>query len=77
MTEWQPIESAPKDRTDVLLAELRLINGKVDYGEIDVGSWEKEPLGFDEVGDPYFVWMSNFGRIQDPTHWMFLPETPT
>ena len=70
-TCWQPIATAPKDGTDLLLAEY----GENGYGEIDVGSWgliEKSDLdGSDVIG-----WLSNYGRVNEPTHWLPLPENP-
>lgn len=68
---WQPIETAPRDGTDVLLTVI----GDDGYGEIDVGSWgfiEKSDWdGSDVIG-----WLSNYGRIEEPTHWMPLPALP-
>lgn len=69
--EWQPIATAPKDGTDILLVEY----GRDGYGEIDVGSWgfiEKSDWdGSDVIG-----WLSNYGRITEPTHWAPLPKAP-
>jgi hypothetical protein len=70
-TQWQPIETAPHDGTDILLTTW----GADGYGEIDVGSWgfiEKSDWdGSDVIG-----WLSNYGRIEEPTHWMALPVPP-
>ena len=74
--EWQPIETAPRDGTDIIIAEIRFKNSKADYGEIDIGSWEEDRNGADEFGDSYFCWMSNYGRVEEPTHWMPLPPPP-
>jgi hypothetical protein len=67
---WQPIDTAPTDGTELLLCEYR----NNQYGEIDFGSW-----GWIEDSDwdrtPIFGWLSNMGRIENPTHWM-LPPTP-
>ena len=68
---WRTIDSAPKDGTDVLLCVWQ----EDGYGEIDVGSW-----GFIEKSDWYgsdvIGWLSNYGRIEEPTHWMPLPSSP-
>jgi hypothetical protein len=62
MTEWQPIETAPKDGTKIIVyrpnAEYQPIVG-VDY-------WSKE------LGN---VW-ANSNEHRQPTHWMPLPEPP-
>lgn len=62
---WQPIETAPKDGTELLLTEFR--NG--EYGHIEHGSW-----GFlersDWDGKAVYGWMTDFGSLDEPTHWM-------
>ena len=65
MSEWRPIETAPRDGTKVLLCEADqpteivlgwwLQNAWRDYGDIGCG-------GFDDY---------------NPTHWMPLPEPPS
>lgn len=61
MSEWQPIETAPKDGTIILLwykaigHEMAFWNGK---------SWDD--------GDFY----DNLGSDADFTHWMPLPKAP-
>lgn len=62
--EWQPIETAPKDGTVILLAA----KGLEDWIQM-TGSWAV----IREI-DWYFVgggWMG-----VNPTHWMKLPEPP-
>lgn len=76
MSKWQSIETAPKDGTDILLAEISHDRGQISYGEIDIGAWQKEPMSMDEEGNSYWYWFTNFGRVQEPTHWMPLPEPP-
>lgn len=71
--EWQPIETAPKDGTQIILTKIS--NGFVE--QIDVGGWEISP-GRDDPGGydpPWQDWTSNYG-IEEPTHWMLLPEPP-
>ena len=61
--EWQPIESAPRDGTEVLLVCVT--------GDIGVCYWRTD--GKDNQG--YWTWglgHSFFG----PTHWMPLPKPP-
>ena len=64
---WQPIETAPKDGTDILVMTgetmhvVRWINihGDFDYWAVD-----------DNKHGPFTL------RGKAPTHWMPLPETP-
>lgn len=76
---WQPIETAPKDGTNIILAD-----GK----HATVGNWyHEEPYiheyrdlggnyaGQDE-GDGFNGWVDWSGGIT-PTHWMPLPPPPS
>jgi hypothetical protein len=67
LTEWKPIETAPKD-TEVLLYCNKLIPlyiGKKRYG----------CLG--EPQQDEFEWRcSSSGRFANPTYWMPLPKSP-
>lgn len=64
MSEWQPIETAPKDGTQFLFNAPDLECGS-SIGQIINGvvcsSWDGKPLG---------VWVTK------PTHWMPLPDPP-
>lgn len=63
MTDWQPIETAPKDGE--LLAWVRTAaGGRVATIEWCGGQWVES---YDLAG-----WMPKYG----PTHWMPLPEPP-
>lgn len=64
MSEWQPIETAPKDGRDILLWPTRWPRKKIDLGfwNDGSGSWS---LSTDIEYSP-----------QNPTHWMPLPEPP-
>ena len=73
MTEWQPIETAPKDGTTVIL-----------YGPCRI-VWPPRKLSDREhtdatIATAYFrctCWQAGFlGSIIEPTHWMPLPEPP-
>lgn len=60
--DWQPIETAPKDGTEVLLlAERRIANGSWNHG----GAFHT----------PH--WMSHGTNMHRPTHWQPLPSTPS
>lgn len=69
MSEWQPIETAPKDGSDILVWD--------DF-EISITFWGKT------AHVPIYGWIQvDFGDLYDlepmepqPTHWMPLPEPP-
>ena len=77
---WQPIATAPKDGTHVLLS----YPGRVTYGywlALEVGKLVGDCGGvcrcpeYDEPPDPF--WYSDDGGFTEehpPTHWMTLPE---
>lgn len=72
MTTARPIATAPRDGSQIILLCVAE-NGTIN--QIDVGGWENYP-GRDDPGgyDPPFAdWTSNYG-IEEPTHWMPLPE---
>lgn len=67
--QWQPIETAPKDGTAVLIYQPKEKIGSLVLEDViyvcyynDEGKWEEAD------GEMY----STF----NPTHWMPLPETP-
>ena len=70
LTEWQPIETAPRDGTEILMT-----NGV----DVSSGQWFSEYGGtYDQEGAPNgdgcdAGWMDWSGGIPDPTHWMPLP----
>jgi hypothetical protein len=66
MSEWQPIETAPLDGTDIL------VWGPHGHGCLVVGF-------DDEPEHPGFPWITLDGRQYPPaafSHWMPLPATP-
>ena len=75
---WQPIETAPKDSSWILLT-----GGKIDYGwdgdeppSIVVGQHEHV---HHHKGDRWqFAWYESgyYGQYESPTHWMLLPKLP-
>ena len=85
MGEWKPIETAPKDGTDVLLASA----GRVTVGQWHDESWPTaaeyhattgEYLGQYETGEcvpaSWMSWDGGFAEADPPTHWMPLPPPP-
>ena len=69
MTYWQPIETAPKDGTEVLLG--RFAEGCRRHGRIRVDRWSLPEHGRGWIG---------FGQFNPEswpaTHWMPLPKPP-
>lgn len=70
MSEWQPIETAPKDGTTILAFYPSLTGytarqdvAPIHWSEWGNGVWENATSG----GKPSSL----------PTHWMPLPEPPT
>ena len=66
MSEWMPIETAPKDGTDVLLfTKEGIIQGYFTYFE-----WDQTVVyaTYDGSGCVAFY--------REPTHWMPLPPPP-
>ncbi len=62
--DWQPIETAPKDGTRILVYRP----GKHNHPAVGVDFWQ--------VGHaPYDVWWHSPSNGQ-PTHWMSLPPPP-
>lgn len=71
MTDWQPINTAPKDGTRILVCCFDMNNW-----EFDVSSWTTEEYEDDEGNiDEYTGWLPMVG-VSGPTHWMPLPEPP-
>ena len=75
MSEWQPIETAPKDGTEVLVF--------CRHG-VKIAYWNAEPTVWDGSNDPcwtvfepedYFYGFHLVGPSA-PTHWMPLPSPP-
>ena len=74
LTGWQPIETAPRDGTEILMT-----NGV----DVSSGQWFSAYGGTcDQTGTPNgddrdAEWMDWSGGMQpDPTHWMPLPPPP-
>jgi hypothetical protein len=73
-SQWQPIESAPKDGTEVILwgpSRERPTQGEW------VSDIKQLSNDFEQVADPY--WMSYDGGFTDEhpcTHWQPLPNPP-
>lgn len=75
MTAWQPIETAPKDGTRILLFD--------GMGIAIASWWVPDPTDFDDDDDfdePLPGWCVESAECvefwHEPTHWMPLPEPP-
>lgn len=72
MSEWQPIETAPKDGTRVLAYWPDCYgNGSACAVESWFGPWGKGNA--DQTWQSPFEWADGHN---DPTHWMPLPPPP-
>lgn len=82
MSEWQPIETAPKDGTPILLGYFREnLDGSIyqEGGAPVVAQWiPTKKLADDGAG---INWVARRERLRSsrsfsPTHWMPLPDPP-
>ena len=60
---WQPISTAPKDGTHILIFD--------EFGECSVAWWQVDSDG------SIFGWTTDGGDRVTATHWMPLPEPPS
>lgn len=70
--EWQPIETAPPDNSDVLLYSK---SGDMLVGHFMPGGHcvEDHP----PIARGWYFWNGGmFDRLSEPTHWMPLPDPP-
>ena len=69
---WQPIDTAPKDGTDILVLLHPQIAERSGY-HMEICHYEKRPL----LGETWTAQNDGFSTDLDgATHWMALPETP-
>lgn len=80
MTDWKPIDSAPKDGTWVLLT-----GGKIEYGwyedsqpTVVSGQYSTMLNTYPTHGHWQFAWYDggHYGWYEEPTHWMPIPDPP-
>ena len=77
MSQWQQIETAPKDRA--ILGFIPYHGTEAEKGSVWVMRWNDER--FAKTPRPHFeasgwVWGIRAMREQQPTHWMPLPDPP-
>lgn len=71
MSEWQRIDSAPKDGTIVLLREPGHLTGRIDHDHLVSGRWRQHHAYI--AGG---VWEDANHYVIQATHWMPLPDPP-
>jgi len=69
MVEWQPIETAPKDGTDILILTKK--HG-IRVARHEPWAWAKDVVWFIALNDG----PSGGTFAHDATHWMSLPHPP-
>ena len=85
---WRPIDTAPMDGTDILLAG----NSIHSLSRVTVGHWAQDDECRTQVGDcggecrcpeyeywapSWISWDGGFTTEYPPTHWQPLPDPPT
>lgn len=74
MSDWQPIETAPKDQTILLYRPTASSYARIAPGEWDDQRHHARPT-------PHWMSWHRLALVSDnkehsPTHWMPLPEPP-
>ncbi len=72
--EWQPIETAPKDRRSVLLWGIH--PERADVGAYDPDTYSKRPKPYWTAIGSERLYGVRYVREHQPTHWAPLPEPP-
>lgn len=83
MSEWQLIETAPKDGTEIILRKgARVTSGSWcpwEHSEPEfhgtTGVWLGDVV--QDSGACWGSWDGGFCEDDEPTHWMSLPAPPT
>jgi hypothetical protein len=65
---WQPIDTAPKDHSVILLSGV----DEDGLQAVDIGHWESFSWWEGKHSDPEWAWCHE----KQPTHWMPLPAPP-
>ena len=72
MSEWQPIETAPRNGSLVKLKNDLLSSEYLFFWNPKLKAWETKVMGV--MGWRRGCWNDYCGK---PTHWMPLPDPPT
>lgn len=76
MSEWQPIETAPKDGTEIIVW---------DGGRADMVRWQDYEfqnsgaswcMARGDTAHEGYVGYYGVHMVENPTHWMPLPDAP-
>lgn len=77
MSEWKPIETAPKDGTNILVIDVSAEAPEADIAHYYDGWWVGCPSdtrdGLERAGCDVF---GTVGVYTNATHWQHLPEPP-
>ena len=84
-SQWQPIETAPKDGTSILIYTTGR-HWREGWSDEEFGEGNKNPEVMEASWQPWYSdemegWMpanldEEYGRFYEATHWMPLPEPP-
>lgn len=77
--DWQPIETAPRDGTDVIAWDKKFGARQTQWRNYGTGSPAKAAYDRGDGPRGAFVWREPIHNwVQDwrPTHWMPLPDPP-
>lgn len=66
LEKWQPIETAPRDGTEILVIDATWFNAKINQS-----SWKNDKFDKEHGG-----WWDGFSTCYRPTHWQPLPSPP-
>lgn len=74
MSEWQPIETAPRDGTEFIALSPKGVS-RCKWADVD---WDEHPLGrvYKWWINPDDEFWFEDGPHDAPTHWMPLPNPP-
>ena len=75
MSEWQPIASAPKDGTTVLVFNGPNVGFYTPEGSMGTAVWREQAFP-DAIESWCAADCCDGVTTYDPTHWMPLPEPP-
>ena len=71
MSEWQPIETAPKTNKRPLFIARFNDDGSMQSFDYNA-TWHSESESW-ELPQVYYFWKSEYGDVEEPTHWMYQP----
>ena len=71
--EWKLIETAPKDGTHVYLVRLNP-EWKQSSWYVSTGFWQ--PFDEPSHGVHGIWWLEDRNEVDEPTHWMPIPDAP-